>query len=349
MKKASDESAAIARHISTFLNVYVPSQKTKSSHTLRSYQYALSLYLGFLETQKNIVPESLCGECFSTDNIEDWLLWIMEQRNCSPGTCNNRLASLRVFLKYLGKKDVSYMHLSQAASKIPRKKQMRKKAAGMSKKAVQALLAAPDTATKTGRRDLTLMTTIYSTAARLDEVLSLKVRHLYLSAEKPYVTVMGKGGKIRSLYLLPRTVAHLEKYIAEYHGSAPNPDAFVFFSRNSGPFGKMSQTAVSKRLVLHAAVAHKICKEVPLSLHAHHFRHAKASHWLEDGMNIVQISFLLGHEQLTTTMIYLDITIEQEARALATLEDENDKAVSKKWKNKKGSLSEICGVRTMKT
>ena len=75
---------------------------------------------------------------------------------------------------------------------------------------------------------------------------------------------------------------------------------------------------------------------------------AKASHWLEDGMNIVQISFLLGHEQLQTTMVYLDITIEQELKALATLEDENDKKVPKKWKSAKGGLSEFCGVKPMK-
>lgn len=69
---------------------------------------------------------------------------------------------------------------------------------------------------------------------------------------------------------------------------------------------------------------------MPLGLHAHQFRHGKASHWLEDGMNIVQISFLLGHEQLQTTMVYLDITAEEKAKALATLEDENDKKVSAK-------------------
>ena len=240
------------------------------------------------------------------------------------------------------------MHLSQAASQIQRKKQRRKKVTGMSKKAVQTLLTVPDLATKTGRRDLALMITIYSTAARLDEVLSLEVKHLHLNALKPYITVIGKGDKIRTLYLSPKAVAHLKKYIAEHHGSSPNPDALVFYSRNRGQLGKMSQTAVSKRLSIHAAAAHKICMEVPLGLHAHQLRHAKASHWLEDGMNIVQISFLLGHEQLNTTMIYLDITTEEEAKALATLEDENEKAVSKKWKSNKSSLSEFCGVRNMK-
>ena len=110
----------------------------------------------------------------------------------------------------------------------------------------------------------------------------------------------------------------------------------------------MSQTAVSKRLKKHAKAAHEMCDEVPRDLHAHQLRHAKASHWLEDGMNIVQISFLLGHEQLQTTMVYLDITLEQELKALQTLEDENDKKVSKKWKSLKGGLAEFCGVKPVK-
>ena len=65
-------------------------------------------------------------------------------------------------------------------------------------------------------------------------------------------------------------------------------------------------------------------------------------------MNIVQISFLHGHEQLQTTMTYLDITTEEKAKALATLEDENDRKISPKWKNADGSLVDFCGIRKQK-
>ncbi|GAB6171384.1 tyrosine recombinase XerC [Paradesulfitobacterium aromaticivorans] len=348
MKKATNESVIIARHINAFLSEYVPSQKSRSSQTLKSYQYALALYIGFLETEKGIRAESLCGGCFSRTIIEEWLQWLMEQRGCSPETCNNRLASLRTFLKYLGSREISLLYLSEDATRIPRKKELRQKVKGMSKKAVQVLLSVPDLSTKAGRRDLALMIIIYSTAARIDEILSLKTGQLHLDAEKPNVTIIGKGSKIRTLYLLPKAVAHLKKYLKEFHGDNPHPEAYVFYSRNTGSHGKMSQTAVNKQLKKHARVAHEMCNEVPLDLHAHQLRHAKASHWLDDGMNIVQISFLLGHEQLQTTMVYIDITLEQELKALATLEDENDKKVSKKWKNVKGGLAEFCGVKLMK-
>lgn len=348
MKKATNDSVIIARHIHAFLNQYVPSQKTHSSHTLKSYQYTLTLYIGFLETEKGIRAESLCGGCFSRTTIEEWLQWLMEQRGNSPETCNNRLASLRAFLKYLGSREISLLFLCEDATRIPRKKEVRKKIKGMSKKAVQVLLSVPDLSTKAGRRDLALMIMIYSTAARMDEILSLKTEQLHMDAEKPNVTVIGKGSKIRTLYLLPKAVAHLKKYLKEFHGDTPNPEAYVFYSRNTGSHGKMSQTAVNKQLKKHARAAHEMCDEVPLDLHAHQLRHAKASHWMEDGMNIVQISFLLGHEQLQTTMVYIDITLEQELKALATLEDESDKKVSKKWKNGKGGLAQFCGVKSMK-
>ena len=346
--RATNESVAIAKHIYTFLNEYMPIQKTRSDYTLTSYSEALSLYIGFLETEKRINSGNLSGDCFKPETIEEWLVWLMGKRSCCPETCNTRLASLRAFIYYLADKDIAYLHLAQSASRIDRRKTTVKKVVGMSKKAVLALLSAPDGTTKTGRRDIALMTTMYSTAARINEILSLKVEQLHLDAAKPYITVIGKGDKIRTLYVLLKAAAHLRVYIADFHGKNPNPDSYVFFSRNIGPHGKMTQKAVNKQLKKHSNAARKHCDEVPENIHAHQLRHAKSSHWLEDGMNIVQISFLLGHAQLQTTMVYLDITTEEEAKALATLEDENEKTLPKKWNTSNQSLSALCGVRPLK-
>ena len=70
----------------------------------------------------------------------------------------------------------------------------------------------------------------------------------------------------------------------------------------------------------------------------------KATHWIEDGLNVLQVSFLLGHAQLETTMTYLDTTTDEKAKAMATLEYESDKKVDKKWKNPNGSLSSFYGL-----
>ena len=345
MKKSTKESIKIAGYISGFLDEYAPSQKTASENTLRSYQNALALYMNFLETEMHIRCETLDGSCFRRTAIEQWLVWLNGTRGCSPQSCNNRLASLRAFLKYLGSRDAAYLYLYQEASGIERRKCTKKKVEGMSRAAVKALMEAPDPSRRTGRRDMAFMVLLYSTAARLDELLSMKNSQIHLDVSKPHATIIGKGNKIRTLYLLPKVVAHLEHYMKEFHGEHPDPDAYVFYSRNTGVHGKLTQPAISKMLKKHAKAAHDSCSEVPLNIHAHRLRHAKASHWLEDGMNIVQISFLLGHEQLQTTMVYLDITTEEKAKGLATLEDDNDKNVSPKWKNADGTLVDFCGIR----
>lgn len=99
---------------------------------------------------------------------------VKNDRNCCAATCNNRLACLRVFLKYLGSKEIDYLYLYHDATLIPRLKEPKTKVKGMSKNAVKALMSVPDVTNKTGRRDLALIILLYATACRIDEVLSLK-------------------------------------------------------------------------------------------------------------------------------------------------------------------------------
>ena len=348
MKKSNEAALEICRYISLFITDYVPSQITNSVHTLRAFETTLTIYVNYLESVCKIKPENLSCTCFERECIEGWLKWMSTERNCSPNTCNNRLACLRTFLKYLASRNLKYQYLSIAAGDIPRRKTIKNKVNGLSKSAVKTILAQPDMHNKSGIRDETFLVTLYGTAARLDELLSLKVSSLHLDEAQPYVIIRGKGDKIRTIYLLQKSVDHLRNYLKIFHGDSPALDSFVFYSRNKGPQGKLSQSAIRKMLRRYALPAHEENNEVPLDLHAHQFRHARASHWLEEGMNIVQISLLLGHEHLETTMIYLDITIEQKADALATLEDETDKITVPKWNPDKDSLASLCGLRKLR-
>jgi site-specific recombinase XerD len=107
MKQSTEEARNIARHIYGWLNEYAPSQQSSSSHTIKSYTHALSLYIGFLEIEKKIEPSGLCPGCFCRAYLEEWLIWLIKKRKSTPETCNNRLAALRAFLKYLGSREVS--------------------------------------------------------------------------------------------------------------------------------------------------------------------------------------------------------------------------------------------------
>ena len=129
----------------------------------------------------------------------------------------------------------------------------------------------------------------------------------------------------------------LRKYLKVFHGAKPDPNDYLFYSSWHGQKAKLSQEAIRKRLKIYAAKAHAICQDVPLNLHSHQWRHSKAYHWLQDGLNIVEISKLMGHESIETTMIYQHITTEQQIKALATLEDEPASATQKKWKLEKNN------------
>lgn len=344
MKKNNNEAAKVSRYIAEFLNDYAPNFLTHSEHTLKSYKDTLTLYILFLEYE-GITPNYLDKHCFERSFIEKWVKWLKDERKCCSDTCNVRLGSLRVFLEFIGTKDIELIYLYQEAKCIKRQKCVKKKVNGLTREAVTAMLEAPDLNTKTGKRDIVFLTVLYATAGRLDEIRSIKISHLHIDAQKPYINLWGKGEKMRTSYLLPRAVAHIKVYLKEFHGSNPDPDSYLFYSRVGGIYAKLTEPALDKRIKIYAKIAHEKCQDAPLNTHAHQFRHAKASHWIEDGLNIVQVSFLLGHENLETTMKYLDITTEDKLNALATLENEKEKSTSKKWKNTDGTLSDFCGLR----
>lgn len=343
MMKMNKDSAKIAKAISEFLDTYAPDMLTTSDCTLKSYTTAINLYLSFLES-KGVTPKSLSRSHFEKSWIEDWIIWLRDVRKCSNDTCNVRLSSIRVFVKYLSGLDIEYLYLLGESRTVRRKKPKSRLVKGLSREAVAAVLAVPNPSSLIGKRDLVFLSLLYSTAARLDEIRSLRIRHLHLDASKPYVILIGKGEKLRTAYLLPKIVRLLQLYIDAIHGNDPDPDAYLFYSRVGGPHVRMSEAALDKRIKICAKEARKTCSDVPLDLHAHQFRHAKATHWLEDGISIVQISRLLGHAQLETTMKYLDITTEDKVAALATLEDEKHTTVHKKWKSESGSLKSYCGL-----
>lgn len=338
---AGRESVIVSRRIHEFVHEYAPTFLTSSPHTIKGYRDAITLYLTFLQGE-GVDATSLGYSHLERTWIERWVVWLRDVRGCSPDTCNNRLAAIRRLLEYLGSRDATLSYLHVDASAIKRQKPRKTKVEGMSRDAVRALLSAPDTATRVGRRDLAMLTLLYSCALRLGEVRLLTIGQVHVDAPKPYLTVRGKGGKVRTAYLMPRAAAILRSWLREAQASAGDDEAYVFASPVTGR--ALTEPAVDKRIKLYAKMAHESCPDVPPRAHAHQLRHAKASHWLEDGINIVEIKFLLGHESVETTMRYLDITTEDKAKALATLSGEEDRGVVKRWSPSGATLIELCGL-----
>ena len=313
-----------------------------SLHTVRTYEFSFKLYIEFLEERKKIRTSSFCmTDNFSVDTIKEWLAWLSETRSCKSQSCNARFAAIRSFLKYAGEANIKYRHLYLEACRIPRLKESKRQVEAISKEAMKVLLQMPNLSSTTGFRDVVLFSFLYGTAARIDEVLSLKLKSLHLDSDRAYAVIVGKGDKMRTLFIQKILANNIRLYIRKFHGEIPNPNSYLFFSRVGGLESKLTQPAVNKRLKQYAKAANAICKDVPLDMHAHVFRHSCATHWLEDGMNIVQVSKLLGHASIATTMAYLSITIDMKTKAVMQLEDEQTRKLPKQWKNLDGKLSAL--------
>jgi len=330
-------------HINNWLKIYLPQTRGYSSKTVESYETGLYLFIDFLESEKHLKINEFDETCFNRERVEEWLTWLASKRNNGKRTRDQRLAIIKSLLEYLKSKNhnliVNYLDISEIKNISHGRG---KKVEGISKQAMKVLFAAIDCTTRTGKRDYTLFTLMYDTGCRIGEELNIKVKDLYLDVKTPYVIVDGKGDKKRTLILSEKTVETIRLFLKLFFGVHPNPEAWLFYSNHGGIFKQMTENSINNRLYIISKKANKSCAEVPLHMHCHQIRHSAASHWLQDGINIAQISCYLGHESLEATRIYMGISREELERALAKreviVEEQN-----KKYKNIKGGLKSLIG------
>lgn len=342
MKQIKNEAQIIARYFYDWLEECIGAY---SPHTIENYKDTMCLYLLYLDENK-IHPNDLSALSFERDKIVAWIEWLKHKRNSSPQTCNNRLASLRAFIKYISVRDPKYLTLWMNACTIKRQETTTKVFEYISPQAINAVLSAPNPQKKVDYKYMVLLSFLYSTAARINEALSIKIKDLKLGNKHPYVMVSGKGNKNRVLSLSPKMVEHLKRYLKMFHGEdAHDEDAYLWFSHVKGKQFKASQEGVNKKIAEYATKAHKVCNEVPLNLHAHSFRHARATHLLEKGMSIYQLSKFLGHEHIQTTSIYISVSPMLKAQMISKLEDINTIKENKKWQDSENTLLSMFGLR----
>lgn len=333
-QRKANMSRELAKLIYEWHSIHVPLIKTGSIHTLRAYRTSLTIFMRFLMEEKSITPFTLSIDCFSVACLDEWRMWLISTHRVKNDTCNIRMAAIKGLLEYIGGRAPHYAYLYIAATEhIKPMRTAKVKVYGMSRAAVKALFAEPDTKTHIGIRDLVLMMLSYGVAGRINEILSLKMAHVHLEAESPYVTLLGKGGTYRSIYLQEDIVKWIRLYMDIYHDCQSSKEDYLFYSPCGGYRGMLTQPAVAKRLKIYAERAKKKCPDVPLNLHSHLWRHSMACHWREDNINIVEIKELLGHKCLQSTMVYQDVTEQQKKEAVSTLEDTITKAMPKKWKS----------------
>lgn len=291
-----------ARYLTDYLSIYLPGQRNLSSHTIASYRDAFKLLLVFCEHEKGISPESLTLAYMNDDLILAFMMWIETTRKCSIATRNQRLAAIHAFFRYIQADTPERLLINQRILAIPFKKTGKSAVSYLTTEALESVLKQPDRNTRSGRRDLLLLTILYDSGARVSELTDLLVRDVRLT-QPATITLKGKARKVRHVPLMSKTASLLRDYLEERRlNAAHRLDHPLFFgSRNQ----KLTRAGVSYIIDKYVKAARKQKTVIlPDTVSPHMFRHTKAMHLLQANINLVYIRDFLGHASVTTTEIY---------------------------------------------
>ena len=301
---------AIAATMQAFFTERLIGQRRASPHTIASYRDTLRLLLGFTAARTGTPPCRLDIAELDAPLIAAFLDHIEHQRGNCIRTRNARLAAIHSLFGFAALRHPEHAADIARVLAIPAKRGDQTIVTFLTDDEASALLAAPDRATRTGRRDHAWILLAIQTGLRASEITSLTCKDVHLGTAA-YVACHGKGRKDRITPLTPGTVTTLRAWLAERAG---RPDDPLFDTIRGGP---MSHDALQQRLTLHAAAAGQSCPALTSkNVTPHVLRHSAAMALLRAGVDITVIALWLGHESVTTTQIYLQADMALKQRAL---------------------------------
>lgn len=289
----------ISYYIPRFFTDYIPKQRSLSSNTVKSYRDTIVLLLNYFEKVLRLKPEKLTYADFTSSNIEGFLNWLEESRNVSVSTRNQRLAAIHAFFRYVQYKEPSAFDQCKEVLSVPYKKATAIPMNYLSLEEIRIVLSLPDQKTASGIRDMAILTLLYETGARVQELIDLTPQSI---REKPVITVElhGKGGKTRVIPLNREAYGIVKSYMTR-HGRI-NKSEPLFVNRAGKKLTRAGiQYVIDKYVALAADSSPGLFTK---RITNHCFRHSKAMHLLEAGVNLIYIRDFLGHASVTTTEIY---------------------------------------------
>jgi len=301
--------AALAPALQAYFTERLINQRAASPNTIAAYRTTFRLLLTFAAQQTSIPPSKLAIDDLDAALISAFLDHLEHDRGNSPATRNNRLAAIHSLFDYLALRHPEHAACIQRVLAIPPKRTERHLLTYLTDPEADALLACCDQTTWTGRRDHVMLALTIQTGLRISEVTGLTRGDVTLTAGA-HVHTIGKGRKARRTPLIPSTKALLKAWLAELGGAPTEP----LFPTTTGKH--LSRDAIERRLARHVANAAKNCPSLQTkSVTMHTLRHTAAMRLLLAGNDITVIALWLGHEQVSTTTIYLhaDMTHKQKA------------------------------------
>lgn len=326
-----------------FLEIYMRLQLERSPATIESYRDALTVFRHFLRDQKHISLGSFEFIQCTRDLVLDFMEYLAAAGN-KPGTRNQRLAALKSYLWFAADKDISLQSIALSIGRVKACRNPKKEKPILDEEALRLLFDAPSN-TKMGIRDKTIMILLYDSAARIDEILSLKKHDICLDSEAPSIHVIGKGQKERVIALTEQSCRHLQQYLSIYHPKDGPDTELLFYTIIKGNISKMSAANVERFLKKYAQQVRDVYSDIPDCVHPHMFRRTRATGLYRDGVDLAIVSRFLGHAQVETTRIYATPSVEMMRQAI---ERSSTNSVNEKplWSvTTDEAMAKLCGLR----
>lgn len=303
-----------AKYLQSFFHKYLAGNYGASSNTIRAYKKSFNLLVTFMSKVKGIPPHKLELKHLNKQSIEDFLMWLETHCKNSISTRNNRYAAICSFCKYLQYEVPDRLAEWQNIRSIKSKKGFSKVMNYLSLEGIQLLLQQISVETLASKRDLSMLALLYDSGMRVHELVNLSPSSVRF--EYPYcIRVTGKGNKQRDIPLLKEQINLLEQYVKENHLLRPEKQFSPLFFNRKG--GKLTTAGVTYILKKYAKSARKVNSQlIPQIISPHVFRHSKAMHLLQAGINIVYIRDFLGHVSVLTTEKYARADSKQKREAL---------------------------------
>lgn len=286
-------------------------QRQASPETIASYRDAFCLLFSFVKQRLNKTPSALEIEDIDAPLIVEFLCWLESERGNCARTRNARLAAIHSFFKYAALRTPTHSWLIQRVLAIPGKRYDRVPVEYLSRIETEALLAAPDQTTWSGRRDRTLMLLTVQAGLRVSELVGLDCQDIVLG-NGAHVRCKGKGRKERCTPLRKETIEALYTWLRERDGRPSDP----LFPNARG--GRLSRDGVEYLLRKHLATAVQHCPSLKNKrISPHVLRHTAAMDLLQHGIDRSVIALWLGHETLDTVDVYVHANLKMKEQALA--------------------------------
>jgi len=304
-------AATLPALVQSFFMDRLMQQRQASPHTIASYRDTFRLLFQYAQQRLGKSPTSLTVPDLDTPLLGAFLEHLERDRKNSARSRNVRLAAIHSFFRYVALHAPEHSAVAQRVLAMPSKRYSRCPIAFLSAVEVDALLAAPDLATWSGRRDRTLLMLAVQTGLRAAELTGLHCEDIVLGAGA-HVRCEGKGRKRRCTPLRKDTVRVLRDWLRERGGQPSDP----LFPTTRGT--ALSHDALQDLLNKHLAVSRRRCPSLARKrVTPHVLRHTLAMDLLHHGAGQTVIALWLGHESPETTAIYLHADMQPKERALA--------------------------------